>query len=316
MVRKAFIIGCDRGDDRICAQSDAKKMSDALKGCGYKVFEHIGTNEESILIINELSTFVISDTDDILLFYFAGHGRTEKSGFYMRLNPSNNQLLNIVHIKEVFESEKCKSTKKLILLDCCDAGGATGIEIDHTYIIASSTEVGDIKPLDHIPGSLFTHNIVEGITGKKHIGDKITIETLWSYLKQEYRKYTSVDPDFKGHPVSKDNTIKDFEIATVNCTLEDIYNYRVSLQEDINGSMDNIDHDIKKVEKQISQIETKMTRLKKTKGNLCSKKKNEETRLRENGEIISRYKLMLTQPLKIKERDSKMNDQLFKILEP
>ena len=152
------------------------------------------------------------DKDDLLLFYFSGHGRREGKDFYLAVNDSEADALDSTAIDADFarkQIDRSASQRKVILLDCCHSGafGEKGAAVNaadamnafegngYGRIIltaAKATETAqELAPNGvSIPHSLFTHFIIEGIqTGAADLdqdGD-IAAEELFEYVAREMK---------------------------------------------------------------------------------------------------------------------------------
>jgi tetratricopeptide (TPR) repeat protein len=148
--------------------------------------------------------------DDLLLFYFSGHGITDEKGiFYFstsetrkengRLRPTTALSSNHVHTW----INECPSRGMAIILDCCHSGafakgmsakGAANAQIKEQLggegrailTAASATEYAWAK--DEFDLSAYTHYLLEGVrTGNANLdsNDWLSMEELHEYVRQK-----------------------------------------------------------------------------------------------------------------------------------
>lgn len=176
MAKRALIVGIDRypllGNLSGCV-NDAKAMDDLISKHGPKdpdspndrdrnfdIVETLVSKEDRGVNQNKLneeisSLFSEDENYEVALFYFAGHG--QKAGRYgldgqiMASNSSEDSGITMSSI--LHRVSRCKATHKVIILDCCFAGGMGelpfidlgAITPDRSIIITSSTDTQKAK---------------------------------------------------------------------------------------------------------------------------------------------------------------------------
>ncbi len=156
--------------------------------------------------------------EDMLLFYFAGHGSLGRKGeFYFIAENTVKGKEHVNGIKASFvldDMELSRSEKQIIILDCCFSGafGLSKGDIDNKlinelkgegemgrYIIASSAETSlSWEVTDEESNeihSIFTHVLINGIkTFEADLDNngKITIEELFNYIKRNMKSMHQV----------------------------------------------------------------------------------------------------------------------------
>lgn len=153
---------------------------------------------------------------DLLLLYYSGHGiRDEQSGeLYLATNDTELEIPSAASIEAAWVRrllDKCDSSRKVVILDCCHAGafpegakamtgGSAG-----TYdafkgsgfgrvILTASNAIEYALEGDAVRGkarpSVFTRHLVEGLrTGKadRDNDGKISLDELYSYVNEKVK---------------------------------------------------------------------------------------------------------------------------------
>ncbi len=151
--------------------------------------------------------------DDLLVFYFSGHGVRDESGsLFLAIKNTNRKRLRATAIKADFVRElmdQSRSRRQVIILDCCNSGafaygakaetgGAMGITTTfegtgYGRVVLTATDStqfaweGDQIIGDETVNSLFTHFLVKGLEGEAdEDGDgKITVDELYEYAYEQ-----------------------------------------------------------------------------------------------------------------------------------
>ncbi|WP_414541733.1 caspase family protein [Nostoc sp. CCY0012] len=173
--------------------------------------------------------------DDLLLFYFSGHGITDESGIFFfstyetrkengKLRPTTAVSSNWVHQW----MNQCPSKRIAIILDCCHSGAfAKGLSAKGTanalikeqlggegrgiLTAASATEYAWAK--DEFDLSVYTYYLLEGVrTGKadQDGNDWLSLEELHEYAKNKISEAKlEMNPEF--YPVRQGHKIHLFK---------------------------------------------------------------------------------------------------------
>lgn len=199
--------------------ADAKLFADTLTGVSEGLFDRVTvkilmTTEETTqeAILREIKTFQSLRPDDLFVFYIASHGTVDEGEYY--LITSNVGSLRTEKLKtDAISQHQLKdaianipATKKLILIDTCNAG-ALGEAIQVAMLTRGMSEDTALKILSRAVGStilsastslqealegyqghgLFTYVLAEGLKGKADKGKTGYIKTteLADYVDTE-----------------------------------------------------------------------------------------------------------------------------------
>ncbi|MEA5564336.1 caspase, EACC1-associated type [Anabaena sp. UHCC 0399] len=160
--------------------------------------------------------------DDLVIFYFSGHGVTVENGeFYFstrQTEKQNNKLLPFTAVagKNVHEwMNQSKSKRQVVILDCCFSGAfAKGLTAKDSgtinleqhlggegrAILTASTSTQYAFNSDDLDLSIYTHYLVEGI--EKGAADKdgdglIAVDELHDYVKSKVQEAApAMTPEF------------------------------------------------------------------------------------------------------------------------
>ncbi|MFD4428134.1 type VII secretion protein EccCb [Nocardia sp. NPDC058497] len=200
--------------------SDAEQLRELLRD------PEIGGFRPTELLINESKAeiersiervFRGAEPDDVILFYFSGHGLRTRQNLYLAVGNTDPQLLSSTAVSSAFIRELVRESAaaaKIIVLDCCYSGAFLGSEVmksaptiddvaqqlaagDGICVLTASSAVetaaegradGDSAPL-----SVFTSALVKGIgTGQADNGSGlIGTHDLWTFVHADVRSRTT-----------------------------------------------------------------------------------------------------------------------------
>lgn len=226
MSRKyALVIGntdyIDQGLARLSAPGkDTEDFARILQNKELCSFDEVKTllNQPEHIIRRTIDEFFDQKKpDDLLVFYFSGHGvRDELGVLYLAVKNTDRFRLRSTAIKSNFIREamdQSRSKRQVLILDCCNSGAfaqgtkaATGVSIGTAtafesgygrIILTASDSIqfaweGD-KVIGNTENSLFTHFLIKGLEGQAdYNGDgRITVDELYDYA---YQKIADVTP--------------------------------------------------------------------------------------------------------------------------
>lgn len=197
---------------------DAEEFARVLKSPDICAFENVTTiiNKPAHVVMEAIEDFFAhKKADDLLVLYFSGHGiRDDLGNLYLAVANTNHSRLHSTSINADFirqEMDCSHSRKQILILDCCNSGAfmqgalkstntmgtASAFSGAGSRVILTATDTtqfaweGD-KLIGATQNSLFTHFLIEGLTGKAdHDSDgKITVDELYDYVYEKVRIYT------------------------------------------------------------------------------------------------------------------------------
>ena len=170
---------------------DAKEMYKLLKKHTTENRIILLTNHQANhdnIVYNTKQLFQKAEKDDIVIFYFAGHGIENNFLAY-------DKLLNFSTLKKLFQ--ETKASRKLIFADACYVGTLRNQDsrkkqgLGNNVLLFLSSRHGQISKESHILGSgIFTHYLIAGLRGEADENkDKfITIRELYNYVYPRVKK--------------------------------------------------------------------------------------------------------------------------------
>ncbi|MFK7950881.1 MAG: caspase family protein [Saprospiraceae bacterium] len=170
-----------------------------------KVLVDEGATRKNIMK-NMTMLFEKADSNDVILFYFSGHGL--KNAFLPMDFDGHLNKVKHSEIKEIFKN--CKAKYKLCIADACHAGGLTGAKDITTsgstyyyeafkeakggtaFMLSSKAEEISIENAGLRQG-IFTHFLIKGLKGNADQDNNhlITISEVYDYVKVNVKFYTS-----------------------------------------------------------------------------------------------------------------------------
>jgi hypothetical protein len=230
MARKAFIMGSN-GTPAFGVLKYAREDADAIaevlgsSRCGFQLFrpDH---DADAYDLRRQLNRIVTScSADDTFICYFSGHGELDKGELFLIWEDTTEDLFTTAlparHLLEAMQ--RCPARNKLLVLDCCHAGGAVGakgpagipvqelrIEPENHLLLMASGRLEKARELDHLGGSFLTTSICQALGSSFHDADRdqddrISIEDLKAWLEERAAEHNASSaikvpvPHFFGH---------------------------------------------------------------------------------------------------------------------
>ena len=206
---RALVVGIDgyaHRPMRGCV-ADAEEIAKLLQtngegigGENFAVDRHIQDAETDVTaesIQNHLDQ-LFSDRADIVLFYFAGHGDFDKDRGVQRLiienDPDYFQEIRVSDILSAAENSKSHIRSIVVILDCCQSGGASTLSglgklgITHipegTTILSASGKAQSAKTENRGRG-VFTTLLIDALEGgAADILGRITPASIYTHIDQ------------------------------------------------------------------------------------------------------------------------------------
>lgn len=159
-----------------------------------------------------------AEPEDVILFYFSGHGLRTRQNLYLATSNTDPQLISSTAVSSTFIRELIRDSAaaaKIILLDCCYSGAFLGPDVvksasniddigrelsagDGICVLTASSAIetaedGRASADQSAPLSVFTSALVKGIgTGLADNGSGlIGAHDLWTYASADVRARTS-----------------------------------------------------------------------------------------------------------------------------
>ncbi|MDR7275996.1 caspase family protein [Catenuloplanes atrovinosus] len=145
--------------------------------------------------------FGAATRDDVLLFFFSGHGRLDRDGrlhLCMQDTDSTDLLATAVSSARINEfADASRARNIVIILDCCHAGAFRGGDVPDAvagpgrYVLTScrGTQLADDATVDN-GTSVFTQHLVDGLltAAPDHDGDGyVGFSDLYTYVDRRMR---------------------------------------------------------------------------------------------------------------------------------
>ncbi len=214
--RSALLIGVSEygeGFDPLSGSlRDVQEIEQALKDpdCGAYELTCLQNKENGILNTQIENFFRNRDKDDLLLFYFSGHGDLGAGGFanqQLHLCARNSKKDNGVLIESTAVSaaflkrqmDNCRAKNIIVILDCCYSGAIADLlkkgeeEIDFKAlkaegrVILASSSASQVALQEPEGLSLYTKYLIEGMHGAAPFEDKwIKARQLHDYADRRF----------------------------------------------------------------------------------------------------------------------------------
>ncbi|WP_179138053.1 caspase, EACC1-associated type, partial [Candidatus Entotheonella palauensis] len=158
-----------------------------------------------------------AEPNDLILFYFSGHGKLDRQGrLYLAVTNTHAQTLGstaipIAQLKDFIDNGR--STRLVIILDCCFSGAAGEAfatskgDIDSMlqlfsggrgkYILTASTASQTAQEKESETYSVFTKHLIAGLrTGAADLDGNglVTVEELYRYIHTQVREENHQEP--------------------------------------------------------------------------------------------------------------------------
>lgn len=225
----ALLIGTSRFDDRglktlHAPKEDVNRLQDVLEDPSLAGFDHVEIciNSDIARVRTEtLNLFADRANDDLVLFYYSGHGLVDQKGrlcFSLPATDSEEPIAASLEASFVRDRmDDSNSTRQVIILDCCHSGAFKGNseliaknansplitaqtldpEGRGSFVLTAST--ASQSSFEKDGKSIYTKLLTEGIqTGSAAPDkDKITIADLHHYLSKKVKEHgTPMQPQF------------------------------------------------------------------------------------------------------------------------
>jgi hypothetical protein len=193
----------------------AAVLSSPERGC-FSDISILKNRPQSEIIRSIQRTFNRACRDDLVVLYYSGHGKLNRSGrLYLTaldtaLNELESSAIAVSSIRDFVDVSE--SRKVVIILDCCFSGAVGGVfskgSIDDqlqsaaregrgTYIMTASTGIQTALEKETDQHSIFTKHLIAGIKSgeaDKNRDGTITVDELYDYLYPRVREESHQQP--------------------------------------------------------------------------------------------------------------------------
>jgi len=195
-MRKALFVGINNyGSPSLNLKgciNDASAMAAILETNGdgspnfdVKLCTDVPTKGKLAEMINKL----FSGENDIALFYFSGHGAKNNIDTYL-VTPDAKSFDLGVSVTDILKMvNDCKSTNRIIILDCCHSGtlGASNILEETTAYIKKGVTILTASKSDEVSmevngHGVFTNLLLDALQGAADISGNITPGSIYAYI--------------------------------------------------------------------------------------------------------------------------------------
>lgn len=243
--RWALLIGINDYDDavfgplHVCV-NDVDAVAQRLvsggfdQDCTYRIMDSSGDLPTRLNILKTLKSIAdATETDDLLFFYFSGHGIEENGESYLVPKDVNQVVMrdsavSISRVKEIMLEAPART--KVIVLDACHSGAKIGSKGDNRMseafvrrvfeeaegiAILSSCKQGELSyelpTRDH---SVFTHFLLKALEGESDREEKgfVTVQDVNLYVLDGVKKWAAQNKHIQT-PTSQAATVGDIPLT-------------------------------------------------------------------------------------------------------
>ena len=154
--------------------------------------------------------------DDLLLFYYAGHGDVDGSGYmidpkdtYIRTNDGDKTYYNTIYNYQLKNwLDQIKSRQTIIILDSCRSGGFKNVFTDKKYITLAACRASETtleSKAKRLGNGVFTYYLVKSFYSTYYNTDQqLTVQEMFNYASSHTTSlYPSIHPEIYDHNQAK-----------------------------------------------------------------------------------------------------------------
>ncbi len=226
-IYKALLIGVNKYKDNVFR--NLNNVANDIFGIGrilgnssvdYGQRNLLGVEATKDNIIQSLEAFFECKDEDTLFLYWAGHGSSDRNGYFIAYDTENDNKLNTAvemsYVKELIENTNAKAV--VVLFDCCYSGTVArgGSDFKATIerslhvtgkgkvIITSCDYYQEAYELENESHGRFTYHVLQGLKGNAaDTKGNVNVFDLYSYVSSEMSKYPNLQtPVFNGKVTS------------------------------------------------------------------------------------------------------------------
>jgi WD40 repeat protein len=223
--RRALLIGINHYKELTSLQyavRDVKAIKDALEGFRYEdiqiLHDDAGPKQKPTYknVVRELEEFVErAERDDLLLVYFAGHGKMKKDKPWLFLSDSKwneekqwyDQVLSVEKLKSLLKQGA--SERLVLMMDACQTGEVGERDavdpserarfIRRAYeeargiaVLAGSSPGQKAQEITELRHGVFTHYVLDGLKDRSLVDERtrmLTVSRLAAHVTQKLAKW-------------------------------------------------------------------------------------------------------------------------------
>ncbi len=223
-MKHALIVGINnyKGFPLNYCVDDANSVSQILQDPEYAFQVEILLDERATTtnILKSLKQS-LHDADDVMLFYFAGHGVANKYGSYLEAFDSVDREedgIDLDKIIRVINADSKPTCAVVLLLDCCQSGAcklpesSTTVAIDadslsqylnvsseRKVLIAACKDTQLAEEIEKYKHGIFTQFLLEGLHGgASNESLEVTTNSLYDFIASEFERISAQRPVYRG----------------------------------------------------------------------------------------------------------------------
>jgi uncharacterized caspase-like protein len=207
--RRAFLMAANGPEEfgRLkYAESDATRLGQALtsRRCDFEV-EHAPSDADTYDVRRLLDRAAARcNPQDTFVCYFAGHGLLHQGRLYLVWHRTTSDVLTTaIPADDVLHAMRlCVAKDRLLILDCCHAGGAVGLRAGNSIPVSELPVVGAnhvvlmgsdrlerVREFESLGGAFLTVKLCEALTDRFYDADsdgdlRLSMDDLMTWFEQ------------------------------------------------------------------------------------------------------------------------------------
>jgi len=194
-------------DDQLeFAQKDVKRIHDTLQNlCGFTVSLPPADGDAHDAAREVLRVAGLCKPGDDFVIYFSGHGVLHVGRLFLLWGTTSPAIFDsAIPAKQMMEAlELCHATNKLLILDCCHAGGAVGFkgaapldpvltERGSQLVLCASSRLELAREFKKFEGSFLAFHLAKILSASTKVS--ISLDDIVDQLKRRAQENNSVNP--------------------------------------------------------------------------------------------------------------------------
>lgn len=185
-------------------ENDVALFNEVLDSQNVHIVSLVGSDATHMNVLKTLrDTFAKATSDDIVIFFFSGHGY--EGGFCCYDMRPNSHMGGLSYQEMQIILRNCRAGSKLIFADACFSGGLskqrTQLQVqavsnnDVIFLLSSKLDETSLE-LPQGPSGLFTYFLVKGLAGYADMNTDgvISLNEIYKYVYTEVTDYADQIP--------------------------------------------------------------------------------------------------------------------------